>query len=89
MQIGRMYWVNPKGDRIALIKAILKSYIQKAGSPPQIILHNPEDKIEEIDGFEGTLRGYHAVLPNHLWMGIEEETKKATTVSTTGKQKRK
>lgn len=89
MQIGRMYWINPKGDRVALINSILQSYIKKAGSPPQIILHNPNDKIESIKGFDGTLRGYQAVLPNHLWMGIDEEDKKATTVSNTGKQKRK
>lgn len=73
MRIGMM-WYDKRltGNPEAAIKAAQAYYRAKYGNDPNLVCINPaNDGDIDIDGI--TIEISRSVLPNNLWMGVEED----------------
>lgn len=74
MDIGMLWFddsARPLGEKL---QRAIEHYARKYGRQPTLCLVNPAG----LDGGEGTLagvqvRGARSVMPNHLWVGVDEQ----------------
>ena len=77
MHTGMLWQItnNPKTTLVEKIKQAVDYYHKKYGRKPELCLVNPSmmtaDDLSSVDHLI-TIRAYRPVLPNHLWIGIED-----------------
>ena len=74
MHTGMMWFDNNSTIALTLkIEKALDYFRKKYGREPNLILVNPSMlKEEKPEIGKITIRPYRPVLPNHLWVGIED-----------------
>jgi hypothetical protein len=74
MIIGMLWFDNdPRSDLLSKIKRAASYYHQKYGQAPDLCYVHPSmlaDKKQVMQGIE--IRSRRQVLPNHLWLGIND-----------------
>ena len=80
MHEGLLFYDNSQISLLAKIQKAADYYQKKYGHKPNLVLINPsmyEGAAPDGLRFESddlTIRAYRPVLPNHLWIGIEDGT---------------
>lgn len=76
MHIGMLWFDNdPKADLPTKIGRAADYYVKKYGQTPNLVFVHPsqapapEDRVDHIE-----IRTNRSVLPNHLWMGVSEQS---------------
>ena len=72
-----MMWFNAeKGLPLAAkIKAAAEFYERKYGIAPNLCLVNPKALTEDVNAGSVSVRAAKNILPNHLWLGMEDNAK--------------
>jgi hypothetical protein len=80
MNVGMLWFDNDKKTALnAKVERAADYYRQKYGLVPDLCLVHPsmliEPKAEMVEGHTGkvALRTNRAILPGHLWIGVEEK----------------
>jgi hypothetical protein len=75
MKVGMLWFDNdPETSLKAKIERAAEYYSQKYGQKPNLCFVHPKmlaGDPERCDGID--IRATHQVLPNHFWLGMEEE----------------
>ena len=79
MSQGLLWFDNSSAPLAEKVSKAAAYFLKKYGRAPEVCLVNPATKMEksEIQGSDGgtiNIRPFQSVLPNHLWIGIEETT---------------
>lgn len=74
MTSGMLWWDDSKDTLSIKIKKAADYYEKKYGRKPTLCLVHPS-MYEDVQMVGMWVRPYKPVLPGHLWIGIEEETK--------------
>jgi hypothetical protein len=78
MHEGRMYFDNDSKKTLAQkVQGAVDSYIKKYGANPNLCFAHPSafDKdTKQISVGSVTVRPYRPVLPNSLWIGMEDKS---------------
>jgi hypothetical protein len=82
MNSGLLWFDDSKESLEVKVKKAVEYYFNKYHRHPNLCLVHPSSmdgnwpqNIVEMAGSTVTVRAYRPVLPGHLWIGIEEETK--------------
>lgn len=77
MHEGRMYFDNDgKKTLLQKIEGAVKSYVDKYGKQPDLCLVHPsmlDKNTRQIELETVKIRPYRPVLPNSMWIGIEDK----------------
>ncbi len=75
MHTGMLWYDNsPTTLHAKIIKAV-EYYQRKYGRTPDLCLVHPSMlKNESLENEKITIRPYRSVLPNHIWIGIEDKS---------------
>jgi hypothetical protein len=77
MLTGMLWFDNdPRATLSARIEKAMDYYRKKYGRMPELCLVHPsmmEKNQKQLDIGKLTVRPYKPVLPNHFWIGIEEQ----------------
>ncbi len=80
MNVGMLWFDNdPKTTLTAKIHQAAEHYRTKYGRMPDLCLVNPsmlsKPSPELVEGQDGkiTIRPLRSILPNHLWIGVDEK----------------
>lgn len=79
MNVGMLWFDNDKIPLVAKVERAAEYYQRKYGLTPDLCLVHPsmlqETPTEVVEGRFGrvTVRPYRAILPGHLWIGVEEQ----------------
>jgi hypothetical protein len=80
MNVGMMWWDGSSLSLVAKIQKAIDYYQKKYGRKPDVCLVHPsmmEKDQTRVEVDKLTVRPYHAVLPNHIWIGIEDKQESA------------
>lgn len=73
MHTGILWFDNSKSIVSVKIAKAVDYYEKKYGKKPNLCLVHPSMQNEKIELGNVTVRPYRAVLPGHIWIGIEDE----------------
>ena len=75
MHTGMLWFDNTQTDLSVRVNKAFDYYVKKYGVKPNLCLVNPTllpDGKATVDTGKVTVRPYRPVLPNHIWIGIED-----------------
>ena len=73
MKIGLLWWNDdPKATLDAKIQGAAAYYAKKYGNIPNVCYVNPAQQGTLEKAGEIAIRTHRSILPNHLWIGVEE-----------------
>lgn len=74
MQAGMLWFDNdPKTTLAAKVSKAANYYHKKYGRTPDLCMVNPKMLSEKnAEGQKISIRPYSHILPNHLWIGIDD-----------------
>ena len=76
MHTGMLWFDNSQTTLNAKIQKAMAYYHKKYGRTPDLCLVHPsmmEKNQSHLEVNKLTVRPYRAVLPNHIWIGIEDK----------------